>query len=181
MSSAFVLTISDRSARGERADTSGEALTERLRGLGFDVARGVVADDADAIVATVREAARAFALVVTTGGTGLTARDVTPQALRGLLDYEVPGFGELMRAEGLRHTAFAALSRSLAGVLGTTLVVAVPGSPKGAAESFDAVAALLPHALEMLAGEQNHERMRREDQGQRPSTEGAPGEPLPHS
>ncbi len=177
MPSAFVLTISDRSARGERADTSGDVLAERLRGLGFEVARGVVADERAAIVATVREAAPAFALIVTTGGTGLTARDVTPQALRELLDYEVPGFGELMRAEGLRHTAFAALSRSLAGVVGSTLVVAVPGSPKGAAESLDAVAAILPHALEMLAGQQDHERQLRpgSDAGSARAGERIPG------
>jgi len=165
MASAFVLTISDRSARGERADTSGDVLAERLVGLGFEVARGLVADDRAAIAATVREAARAFALVVTTGGTGLTARDVTPQALGDVLDYEIPGFGELMRAEGLRHTVFAALSRSVAGVVGSTLVVAVPGSPKGARESLDAVVAVIPHALEMLAGEQDHERMRRDAAG----------------
>ena len=99
-----------------------------------------------------RTAAADHALVVVAGGTGLGPRDVTPQAVRPVLDYEVPGLGELMRSEGSRSTPLAALSRSLAGVLGRALVVVVPGSPRGALESLEAIAPLIPHALEVLAG-----------------------------
>jgi molybdenum cofactor synthesis domain-containing protein len=116
----------------------------------------VVPDDAEAIRHAARDAAGRAALVVLTGGTGLTPRDVTPQALHDVLDYEVPGFGELMRAEGRRSTIFAALSRSVAGVVGRSLVLALPGSPRGALESFAAVEPLLEHALETLADAHEH-------------------------
>src|SRR3989304_2067187 len=115
-------------------------------------AQSAAAPDArDAIATAVRAAALRHRLVVTTGGTGMTPRDVTPQALRPLLDYEVPGFGELMRSEGRRSTPFASLSRSLGGVIGRCLVLAVPGSPGGARESLEAALAGLAHALETLA------------------------------
>jgi molybdenum cofactor synthesis domain-containing protein len=104
-----------------------------------------------AIAEAVREGTRFHPLVVTTGGTGLTPRDVTPQAIGPLLDYTVPGLAELMRATGMRSTPHAALSRSLAGVVGRALVLAVPGSPKGALESLEAVLPVIPHALETLA------------------------------
>ena len=147
---AFVLTISDRSARGERDDTSGPALAERLAALGYEVDRAVVPDEAKQIARAVKEAATDHLLVVTTGGTGMGPRDVTPQALRTIVDYEVPGFGEAMRAEGRASTPFAILSRSFGAVIGQTLVLALPGSPRGALESLDAVAAVLDHAAEML-------------------------------
>ena len=149
---ALVLTVSDRSARGERADATGPAVAERLRGMGHDVAVEVVEDDAIAIAEVMSAAVGDHDLVVLAGGTGLGPRDVTPQAVQTILDYEIPGFGELMRAEGRRSTPLAALSRSLAGVAGRTLVLVVPGSPRGAVESLDAVAPLLPHALDTLAG-----------------------------
>ncbi len=149
---ALVLTVSDRSARGERADATGPAVAERLRGMGHDVAVEVVEDDAIAIAEVLSAAVGDHDLVVLAGGTGLGPRDVTPQAVQTILDYEIPGFGELMRAEGRRSTPLAALSRSLAGVAGRTLVLVVPGSPRGAVESLDAVAPLLPHALDTLAG-----------------------------
>ncbi len=152
MQRAFVLTISDGVAAGVREDDSGRVLSERLTELGFDVERGTVPDDPALLTAAVRDAARQSRLVLTSGGTGLGPRDTTPQALAAILDYEVPGFGELMRAEGRRSTALADLSRSLAGVIGSTLVVAVPGSPRGALESLAAIEALLDHALETLAG-----------------------------
>lgn len=153
---ALVLTISDGVASGQRDDESGAVLAERLEALGATVDRDAVPDDAAAISARIRDAAADHSLIVTTGGTGLTPRDVTPQAVRTLLDYEIPGFGEAMRAAGRRSTPLADLSRSLAGVAGRTLVICVPGSPRGAAESVAAVEPLLGHALETIAGPYDH-------------------------
>lgn len=153
---AFVLTVSDRSSKGLRPDTSGDRLAARLAALGFAADRGIVPDEQPAIAAAVLEAAATHRVVAVTGGTGLTPRDVTPQAILPLLDYQVPGLGELMRAQGLRHTPYAALSRSFGGVIGESLVLVLPGSPGGAVESLDAVAAILPHALESLAGIADH-------------------------
>jgi molybdopterin adenylyltransferase len=153
---ALVITASDRSAAGERVDASGAVVGDRLAGLGFKVERLIVADDRAAIEAALRAGARDHAIVVTIGGTGLTPRDVTPQATLAVLDYEVPGLAEAMRAEGRRSTPMAALSRAVAGVRGRTLIVNLPGSPKGAAESWDAIAPVVPHALETLAGPFDH-------------------------
>jgi molybdopterin adenylyltransferase len=147
---AFVLTVSDRSARGERPDMSGPAVADRLALLGYQVESAIVPDDEKQIERAIRDAAREHALVVTTGGTGLGARDVTPQALRKVVDYEVPGFGEAMRGDARASTPFAILSRSFGAVIGRTLVLALPGSPRGALESLEAVAAVLDHAAEML-------------------------------
>jgi molybdenum cofactor synthesis domain-containing protein len=151
-----VLTASDRSAAGTREDSGGAGVAERLEALGFAVERSVVADDRDAIEAALRAAAEHHALVVTTGGTGLTPRDVTPQATLAVVDYEVPGLAEAMRAEGRTHTLFASLSRGVVGVLGRTLIVNLPGSPKGALESIEAIVPVLDHALETLAGPFDH-------------------------
>jgi molybdopterin adenylyltransferase len=150
------VTTSDRSSAGTREDTSGELVAQRLRDLGFDVARRVVPDDGATIEAALIEGAAAHPLVVTTGGTGLTPRDVTPQATARVVDYEVPGIAEAIRAEGRRSTPFASLSRGIAGVRGRTLIVNLPGSPKGALESLDVVIPLLDHALETLAGPFDH-------------------------
>jgi molybdenum cofactor synthesis domain-containing protein len=154
--SALVLTISDRGAAGTRTDTSGEALAARLVELGFAVERRLVPDDRQAIAAALVEGCARHRLIVTTGGTGLTPRDVTPQATAGVLDYEIPGIAEAIRADGRRSTPFAALSRGLAGARGVTLIVNVPGSPRGAIESFETLAPLLDHALETLAGPHDH-------------------------
>jgi molybdopterin adenylyltransferase len=148
---AMVLTVSDGVAAGTRNDESGQRLADRLAGEGFEVERSMVPDDATLVATAVRAGAARHRLIVTTGGTGLTSRDVTPQAIGPLLDYAVPGLAELMRATGLRSTPHAALSRSLAGVIGRTLVLALPGSPNGALESLEAVLPVIPHALEMLA------------------------------
>ncbi len=153
---ALVLTASDRSAEGTRDDASGTLLTERLTGLGFAVDRQVVPDDRDAIAAALRAGAEGHVLVITTGGTGLTPRDVTPQATQSVLDYEVPGLAEAIRAEGRAKTPFASLSRAVVGVRGRTLIVNTPGSPKGASESLEAIVPVLDHALETLAGPHDH-------------------------
>jgi molybdopterin adenylyltransferase len=154
--SAFVLTASDRSAAGEREDASGSAVAARLEELGFTVDRAVVPDERLRIEEALRAAAAGHLLVVTTGGTGLTPRDVTPQATRAVVDYEVPGLGELMRAMGRRSTPMADLSRGIAGVVGGSLIVNFPGSPKGALESLEAIVPVLDHALEMLGGPVDH-------------------------
>ena len=155
---AFVLTASDRSATGEREDSSGALVAARLAELGYDVERAVVPDDVDRIRQALIDASARHRLVLTTGGTGLTPRDVTPQATLGVLDYEVPGLAESMRAEGRRNTPLAALSRGVAGVRGRALIVNLPGSPKGALESLEAIVPVLPHALETLAGPFDHAR-----------------------
>lgn len=151
-----VITVSDGVASGLRTDLSGEAVAARLEAIGGAVERAVVADDETAIADLVCHQARAADLVISTGGTGLTPRDVTPQAVRSILDYEIPGFGEAMRAAGRASTPLADLSRSLAGVCERTLVVCLPGSPRGALESLAAVEPLLAHALETLAGPHDH-------------------------
>jgi len=152
----LVITASDGVAHGVRVDGSGARLEERLAGLGFTVERMVVRDDREAIEAAIVDGAARHPLIVTTGGTGLTPRDVTPQATRAVLDYEVPGLAEAMRAAGRAVTPLADLSRGVVGVRGRSLVVNLPGSPKGAMESFDAVAPVLDHALETLAGPYDH-------------------------
>jgi molybdenum cofactor synthesis domain-containing protein len=159
MARTFVLTVSDGVVAGTRRDESGLHLAARLAELGHEVERGLVPDDQAAIADAVRAAvAGGHVLLVLTGGTGLTSRDMTPQAVRPLLDYEAPGFGELMRAAGAKSTPLAALSRSFGGVIGRTLVVAVPGSPRGALESLEALVPLLPHALETLRDDSSGHR-----------------------
>ncbi len=151
---AAVLTVSDGVTHGSRADTSGDLAEELLLGAGFDVEdRSVVPDERPEVSARIRElAGRDFDLVVTTGGTGFGPRDVTPEATREVLDREAPGLAELMRAVGFEATPLAALSRGVAGTLGSTLVLNLPGSPKGVRESLEAVLGVVPHALELLAG-----------------------------
>jgi molybdenum cofactor synthesis domain-containing protein len=153
---ALVLTVSDGVAAGVREDASGAAVAERLAGLGHEVERAVVPDEQPAIEAALVAAAERHPLVVTTGGTGLTPRDVTPQATLAVVDYEVPGFAEAMRADGRRSTPLAILSRAVVGVRGRSLVVNLPGSPRGAVESLAALEPVLEHALETLAGPFDH-------------------------
>jgi molybdenum cofactor synthesis domain-containing protein len=158
MRRAVVITASDGVAAGVREDASGTAVADRLAELGYAVERIQVADDADAIGTALAVAADEHELVVTTGGTGLTPRDVTPQATRAAIDYEVPGLAEAMRAAGRAVTPLADLSRGLVGVRGRALIINLPGSPKGALESLAAVEAVLDHALETLAGPFDHGR-----------------------
>ncbi len=154
---ALVLTVSDGVAAGSREDRSGEAVEERLSGLGFEVRRAVVADEPDQIGRLVAEAADGGArLIVTSGGTGLGPRDRTPEGVTAVVDYVIPGFGEAMRAEGRTHTPLASLSRSFGAVRGQALIICVPGSPRGALESLDAIDMVLGHALDTLAGRTAH-------------------------
>jgi len=153
---AYVLTVSDRGAAGDRADATGDALATRLAGLGFDVERAVVPDDRARIEPVLVAAAARHPLVLTAGGTGLTPRDVTPQATLAVIDYEVPGFAEAMRADGRAATPMAILSRAVVGVRGRTLIVNLPGSPRGATESLASIEPVLEHALETLAGPFDH-------------------------
>jgi molybdenum cofactor synthesis domain-containing protein len=147
---ALVVTVGDRAAAGIRDDASGDYLAERLVALGFDVDRAVVADEPDQIAELLTLAASSHALILTTGGTGLTPRDVTPQAMRTVIEYEVPGLPELMRAEGGRSTPYAYLSRALAGVRQGCLIVNLPGSQRGARESLAALEPVLVHAIDTL-------------------------------
>ena len=156
---AAVLTISDSAAAGARADRSGPAVRERLEQLGWFVSvTEVLPDDRAAIAARLASLADAGMsdAIFTTGGTGVAARDVTPEAARDVLDREIPGFGELMRARGRESTPLASLSRSLAGTRGRVLIVTLPGSPKGAVESLNAIVELVPHVLELLEGRTAH-------------------------
>jgi molybdenum cofactor biosynthesis protein B len=154
---ALVVTVSDSTVAGTRDDRSGPAIEERLTESGFEVRREVVADEPDQIARIVADAADAgTTLIVTSGGTGLGPRDRTPEAVAGIVDYVVPGLGEAMRAEGRTHTPLAALSRSLGAVRGQSLILCLPGSPRGALESLDAVDMLLGHALETLSGRTAH-------------------------
>jgi molybdenum cofactor synthesis domain-containing protein len=148
-----VLTISDRSARGERVDEGGPLIEQLVVAAGADVvARAIVPDEREEIETTLREwgDGGAVDVIITTGGTGLSARDVTPEATRAVIDREVPGIAEAMRAAGTANTPMAALSRQVAGARGTTLIINIPGSPKAIQESLDAIIGILPHAVEML-------------------------------
>lgn len=158
MSRADVITVSDGVAAGTRQDKSGPGLVEILRRAGFDVwGPEVVPDERMKIAGAITAAVdRGADFVVTTGGTGLGPRDVTPQATSELIDYEVPGLGELMRRAGTASTPMAAISRGLAGVRGRTLIVNTPGSARGAAESLESILPVLDHAIQLLHGNTQH-------------------------
>ena len=157
MKRAVVITASDGVSAGVREDVSGGGVGERLEALGFTVQRAVLPDEQAMLTEFLTEAARTHDLIVTTGGTGLTPRDVTPQATKDAIDYDVPGLAEAMRAAGRVSTPFADLSRGVVGVIGRALVINLPGSPRGAMESLAAIEAVLDHALETLAGPHDHD------------------------
>jgi molybdopterin adenylyltransferase len=158
MRTAAVLTVSDSCARGERADRSGPATAELLRQEGFDVThQEIVPDDQPTIESALVRLSEQVQLIVTTGGTGIAERDVTPEATRAVCSKLIEGIPEKMRFEGLTNTSNAILSRGLCGVRGRTLILNLPGSPTGASESLLAVIEILPHALDLLAGKTEHD------------------------
>lgn len=150
---AAVLTVSDGVSAGEREDRSGDLLTELLEGDGYEVERRVVPDEADAIADALAELADTAAVVLSTGGTGLGPRDVTPEATRTVLERDAPGIAEALRADSIARTPHGLLSRGVAGVRGRSLIVNLPGSPGGCRDGFAVLQPALRHAVELLAGE----------------------------
>jgi molybdenum cofactor synthesis domain-containing protein len=155
-----ILTLSDRSASGERADASGPALADLIRAQNWSVAKqAILPDNESAIRAALIEWAdsREVDVILTTGGTGFAPRDVTPEATRAVIERETPGLAETMRAESLKKTPHAMLSRAVAGIRGHTLIVNLPGSPKGALENLQMILPVLPHAIQLLTDDPESE------------------------
>ena len=154
---AVVITISDSCFEGRREDRAGPDLVARLQKAGFAVeAPMIVPDEMEQIADALRERAASAPLIVTTGGTGISPRDVTPEATRSVCHRILEGFGEQMRREGLKDTPMAPLSRAVCGTLGRSLILNVPGNPRGAVQSLESVLHLIPHAIALLAGDTEH-------------------------
>ncbi|HVW83965.1 MAG TPA: MogA/MoaB family molybdenum cofactor biosynthesis protein [Bryobacteraceae bacterium] len=154
-----MITVSDSAHTGARSDVSGPAVAERLKQAGFEIAAQVVIpDEREQIAFELRDRAdgRTADVIFTTGGTGVAPRDVTPEATRDVIDREIPGLGELMRAKGRESTKFSVLSRALAGNRGGVLIINLPGSPRGAVQSLDAILELVPHVLDLINGRTGH-------------------------
>jgi molybdenum cofactor synthesis domain-containing protein len=155
---AAVLTVSDRGSRGETGDASGDALEELLRADGYEVERRIVPDEATEIAAAIEDLSASAQIVLTTGGTGLAPRDVTPEATRTVLQREAPGIAEALRADSIAKTPHGLLSRGVAGVVGRTLVVNLPGSTGGCRDGYAVLQPALGHALSLLADEATRHR-----------------------
>ena len=154
-----IITVSDSAVAGTREDRSGPKLRERAEALGWTVAaQELVPDETGQISSLLQRLADSgrFSVILTTGGTGVALRDVTPEATRAVIEREIPGVAEVIRAEGRKATPLAALSRAVAGVRGRTAIINLPGSPKGAIESLDAIVNLIPHIVDLLEGRTGH-------------------------
>jgi molybdopterin adenylyltransferase len=151
-----IVTISDSCAAGTRKDLSGPALSQRITELGWKLEKRALVPDDRTMIAKAIVNLGDCDVILSTGGTGLALRDVTPEAVKLVADREVPGFGELMRSEGLKSTRFAPLSRGGAATRGSSLIVMLPGSPRGAVESLNAVVGLIPHVVDLLHGRTEH-------------------------
>lgn len=150
---AAIVTLSDKGSKGEREDKSGEIIRTMLQQINTSiVAYEIIPDEKDLIIKKLREFSKLSDLIITTGGTGVGPRDITPEATRAVIEKELPGFGEAMRMEGMKHTPRAMGSRAVAGIYRQTLIINLPGSPKGVAENLSVVLPVIPHTINLIKG-----------------------------